>query len=73
MLVREAPEGCLDRNIGALLIRMGFWGRAHYTVVIIRNPKKNGIGNSLGPYSTPLSGRHRSFDTCEVPQSVNSA
>ena len=38
----------LNPNIGALVIRIGFW--AQYTIVIIRHPQ-NGIGNYVGPLS----------------------
>ena len=45
------------RNIGAVIIGIGFG--AQYTVTIIRTPpqkkKKKSIGNYLGPYSRPES------------------
>ena len=31
-------------NIGALIMRIGFWG-SHYTTIIIRNPKKRVLAN----------------------------
>ena len=44
---RLRPVARESANVGALIIRIGFWGG--YTKVIIRNPQ-NSIGNSLGPY-----------------------
>ena len=41
----------LLHNIGAFIIRIGFWGILYF-IVIMRNPSKNSIGNYLGPYST---------------------
>ena len=39
-------------NIGALMIRVGFWGLLYYTIVTIRNPQ-NSIGNNdVGLYVT---------------------
>ena len=39
-------------SIGALIIRIGFWGiLVYYAILIIRNPH-NSIGTYLGPYST---------------------
>ena len=47
-------------NIGALIIRIGFW--AHCTITITRNPE-NSIGNYLGPctkpHNTPYSSPYR--------------
>ena len=47
---KGAHKGSIIRfyNIGALLIRMGFWG--HSTIITIRSPQ-NSICNYLGPYS----------------------
>ena len=49
VIVKYEAEGNEDdggdgrgRNIGALIIRIGFW--AHYTISIIRNPQNN-VGN----------------------------
>ena len=35
-------------NIGALIIRMGFWGPLYYNYN--REPPQNSVGNYLGPY-----------------------
>ena len=35
------------RNVGALIIRIGFWG--HYTMITLRSPQSS-IGSYLGPY-----------------------
>ena len=35
-------------NIGALIIRIGFWGPLYYIYIIIRNPG-NSIGNKFRP------------------------
>ena len=39
-------------HVGALIIRMGFWGRLCYTVIIIGS-LHNSIGKYLGPYIIP--------------------
>ena len=41
-----------QRNSGALIIRIGFWGLLFFCNFIVRNPQ-NSIGNSIGPYSKP--------------------
>ena len=47
-LAPESRSFCdIVDNIGALIIRIGFWG--YYTIVIIRSHQKS-IGNYLGPY-----------------------
>ena len=51
-LMQKARGFCRLRpnfNIGALMIRIGFWGPLYYK--IIWNPQ-NSIGTYLGPYST---------------------
>ena len=40
-------------NVGALIIRIGFW--AHYTIAIIKSSQTS-IGNYLGPYITLFGG-----------------
>ena len=37
-------------NIGALIIRIGFWGPLYY--IYNKEPPQNSIGNYLGPYSS---------------------
>ena len=52
---RKAQTSVLEgpNNIGALIIRIGFWGPLYYyTIIIIRSPH-NSIGN-LGPYNLPI-------------------
>ena len=46
-------------NIGALMIRIGFWG--HYVILVIRS-LQNSIGNYLGPIVqyARLDGHHSS-------------
>ena len=34
----------LKSKIGALIVRIGFWGRLRYIILVTRNPK-NSIGN----------------------------
>ena len=57
MLFRVGLIASLSRaggTIGALIIRIGFWGP--HTIIVIRN-HQNSIGNYLGPYSRgPSSG-----------------
>ena len=38
MMAEDSGHQEADCTIGALIIRMGFWGPTHY-IVIIRNPK----------------------------------
>ena len=38
------------RNIGALIIRIGFWGPLYYGDYNWNKEPPNGIGNYLGPY-----------------------
>ena len=62
---RHGPETKILRlqgsfNIGALIIRIGFWG-AYHTIVIIRNPQ-NSIGNYISALYYPPRVRLRYYD-----------
>ena len=46
-LVGRLKEEDVNCNIGALILRIGFW--AHDTIIIIRTPPQSSIGKYLGP------------------------
>ena len=47
-------RSCSTSNIGACIIRIGFWGPLYYKYNK-EAPKKDSIGNYLGPYFIPYS------------------